>query len=236
MLVLKIRRQHLLQAENTLSTLDTIQLTWIKHVIYGVLLVWATGLFSQVIVGWGWVPRVHEDIVVNISVSVLVIVLGYYGIRQTPIFIDLPVAFEKGPELLTPVPMITEEQTASSKYQRSGLDADKSQFYADRLASFMEQNKPYTDPELSLGSLAAQLSLSPNHLSQIINEQFGKNFWDFVNEYRIKQVIACLQAGAHKKHTLLGIALDAGFNSKVSFNRAFKKFTSETPSGYLKKL
>jgi hypothetical protein len=74
--------------------------------------------------GWGWVPRIHEDVLVNIAVSVLVMVLGYYGIWQTPVFLDLPVAFEKQPELLkTPVSLITEEQAASFTYQPAVLPA-----------------------------------------------------------------------------------------------------------------
>jgi AraC-like DNA-binding protein len=236
-LILEHRKKHLQQAQNTLSTLDAVQLKWIQYVIYGVLLVGATGLLSQLVVNSGWVHRVHEDLLVNISVSLLVSALGYYGIRQTPVFIAFPLPAEKEAVLVEATHQEgTEELTVAVKYMRSGLDASKSEALADSLTSFMEQKRPYTDPELSLGDLAEQLSLSPNHLSQIINEQFGKNFWDFVNEYRVKQVIADLKAGKHTKHTLLGIALDSGFNSKVSFNRAFKKFTGDTPTGFLKKL
>jgi AraC-like DNA-binding protein/TRAP-type C4-dicarboxylate transport system permease small subunit len=238
-LILVMRKKHLQQAENTLSTLDSVQLKWIQYVIYGVLLVWITGLLSQLMVQSGGLQTIHEDILVNISVSILVIVLGYYGIRQTPVFISFSAPAEKI-SYVAPTEKAayaaTEDSTLAIKYQRSGLNSGKSQLYADSIAAYMQHHKPYTDPELSLTSLAEQLSLSPNHLSQILNEQFGKNFWDFVNEYRVKQVIGDLHEGMHKKHTLLAIALDAGFNSKASFNRAFKKFTGETPSGYLKKM
>jgi AraC-like DNA-binding protein len=98
----------------------------------------------------------------------------------------------------------------------------------------MTDEKPFTEPELSLNDLAGRLSISPNQLSQVINEQFGKNFWDYVNQHRIQEVETQFRRGVHRKQTLLAIALDAGFNSKASFNRAFKKFTGQTPSEYLK--
>ncbi|NJL12653.1 MAG: AraC family transcriptional regulator [Microscillaceae bacterium] len=103
------------------------------------------------------------------------------------------------------------------------------------LRQWMEAQQPYLNPNLSLGMLARHLSTSPASLSRIINEGFGQNFNDFVNQYRVQKVIQDLQQGAHLRHTLLGIALDAGFNSKTTFNRAFKKHTSLSPQEYIKK-
>ncbi|UFH57776.1 AraC family transcriptional regulator [Spirosoma sp. KNUC1025] len=77
------------------------------------------------------------------------------------------------------------------------------------------------------------MTISTRRVSQIINQGFGMNFNDFVNLYRIKAVIAQIQSGNHTMYTLLGIAYECGFNSKSTFNRAFKKRTGLAPRDYL---
>ena len=82
---------------------------------------------------------------------------------------------------------------------------------------------------LSITELAGQLEIPSNHLSQIINEQVGENFFEFVNTYRVKEVQDRIKENQDKKFTLLAIAFDSGFNSKSSFNSIFKKQTGITP-------
>ena len=72
-------------------------------------------------------------------------------------------------------------------------------------------------------------------ISKTVNQEFGVNFNDFVNNYRVEAVKNSFAKGEHKKFTLIGIAYDCGFNSKASFNRAFKKNTGKTPKEYLEK-
>ena len=93
----------------------------------------------------------------------------------------------------------------------------------------MEANLYYQDPELSLSSLAEKLSIPPHELSKLINTVFKKGFNDFVNEYRIRDVVFKMQNPAYDNITLLGIAYEAGFNSKRTFNRVFKEMTGKTP-------
>ena len=100
------------------------------------------------------------------------------------------------------------------------------------LRKAMEANLFYQDPDLSLRSLAETLEMHPNELSRIINTAFGKNFNDFVNEYRIREVTLKMQDPAYDRITLLGMALDAGFNSKSTFNRAFRQMTGKSPAEY----
>lgn len=101
------------------------------------------------------------------------------------------------------------------------------------LQNLMVNAKPYLDPELSLASLSKQMGIQPGTLSKLINEQFTQNFNDFINEYRVKEVIEKIKRGEHRQQTLLGIAFDAGFNSKATFNRAFKKSTSLSPKDWI---
>ena len=84
----------------------------------------------------------------------------------------------------------------------------------------MATEKPYLEPKLSLAQLADSLGVLPNHLSQIINQYEGKNFYDFVNSYRVDEFIALAKKDTNKNFNLLGLAFEAGFNSKSSFNNA----------------
>ena len=90
----------------------------------------------------------------------------------------------------------------------------------------------YEDPDLSLSTLGEQLNMNPHELSRIVNVVLKKSFADFVNEYRIRDVVWKMQDPAHDHLTLLGIAYDSGFNSKTNFNRAFRRLTGKSPVEY----
>ncbi|MDR3696030.1 ABC transporter permease [Mucilaginibacter sp.] len=100
------------------------------------------------------------------------------------------------------------------------------------LKKVVKENCYYEDPELSLGSLAEKLDLTTHELSRIINAVLKKSFNDFINEYRIAQVIQKMQNPVYDRLTLLGIAFDSGFNSKTTFSRAFRRMTGKTPGEY----
>jgi AraC-like DNA-binding protein len=102
------------------------------------------------------------------------------------------------------------------------------------LVELMNREKPYLNPKLTLAELAEGLSLSSNHLSQIINQYEQVNFHDFVNRYRVEEFIQRVQN--NKSYSLLAHALDSGFNSKSTFNGVFKKLKSVTPSQYIASL
>ena len=105
-----------------------------------------------------------------------------------------------------------------------------------KIEQLLQQDKLYEDPELSLQQMAKLLQTNPSQMSKMINQGFQMNFNDFINSYRIVAVKAKLAAGEQKTQTLLGIAYDCGFNSKATFNRAFKKFTQMSPKEWLEKL
>ncbi|RMB58612.1 AraC family transcriptional regulator [Dokdonia sinensis] len=102
----------------------------------------------------------------------------------------------------------------------------------ESVTSFMEAEKPYLDAEINLITLSRKLNLSRAELSEIINSGLGKNFNDFVNGYRVEAVKQMLAEGKQEQLSLLGIALNCGFNSKATFNRVFKKLTHLSPSEY----
>jgi len=100
----------------------------------------------------------------------------------------------------------------------------------------MEANLYYQDPETSLSSLAEKLNMPPHELSRVINTIFKKGFNDFINEYRVRDVVSKMQDPAYDNMTLLGIAFEAGFNSKATFIRAFKQLTGKNPAEYKREL
>lgn len=96
----------------------------------------------------------------------------------------------------------------------------------------LASNLFYLDASLTLSSLADALQITAHELSRIINVGTGKNFNDFINEYRVNEVIRKLQDPAYHRITLLGIGYDSGFNSKTTFNRTFKQITGQSPLSY----
>lgn len=100
------------------------------------------------------------------------------------------------------------------------------------LKAAMKASRYYQDAELGLSSLAEKLDIPPHELSRIINTSLKKNFNDFINEYRVRDVIIKMQDVAYDRITLLGIAYESGFNSQRSFNRVFKEITGKTPAEY----
>jgi len=120
-----------------------------------------------------------------------------------------------------PVPLVS-KPLPSAELKQKGIWLKKA----------VEAGLFYQDAELSLGSLAERLDLHPHELSRIINLALKKNFNDFINEYRIREVTRKMQDPAYDRLTLLGIALDAGFNSKSTFNRTFRQMTGKSPAEY----
>ena len=100
------------------------------------------------------------------------------------------------------------------------------------LKNAVKENRYYEDPELTLGLLAEKLDLHTHELSRILNMALKKNFYDFVNEYRVQEVITKMQDVANNHLTLMGIAYDSGFNSKSAFHRIFKERTGKSPAEY----
>ncbi len=101
-----------------------------------------------------------------------------------------------------------------------------------RLLALMEADQPWREPELTLADLANRLRVAPGVLSRVINAGSGQHFNDFVNQYRVAEAARRLRDPAFRHYTLLAIALEAGFNSKSTFNRVFKKLNGLTPSEF----
>lgn len=96
----------------------------------------------------------------------------------------------------------------------------------------LENEKVYLDDSLNLSDFAKSMDLSKKYVSDLINQRFGSSFKDLINHYRVEEAKAIMRREADSKTQLIDIAQDSGFNNKVSFYRAFKRFTSKSPSEY----
>lgn len=112
----------------------------------------------------------------------------------------------------------------------------KTEEHYQKLLHLMKQEKLYENAALSMTTLAEKTGLSNGYLSQIINQKEGKNFFDFVNAYRVEEVKKRLVDPAYSHYSILGIAFETGFKSKSTFNAVFKKNTGQTPSAFRKQL
>jgi AraC-like DNA-binding protein len=120
------------------------------------------------------------------------------------------------------------------KYRKTSLPDNVAGKLKSHLEEIMLKERPYLDPRLNLSDLSEMINCTPNQLSQLLNENIGKNFYDFVNEYRLEHYRELARDPRNKQFTLLSLAYDSGFNSKSTFNSFFKKSTGVTPSEYVK--
>lgn len=205
--------------EQEVSNTENVSFAWVRFfmgVFMGINLFFLLVLIN--LIHHGSMAWLNRTIAVIFSLSIFA--LGYKGILQREVFqID---TINPAPDL----PPVSPEAPVKKPDQQ----------LIDRLLRYMETEKPYLDPELTLSSLAKRLSLSRSLLSQLINEGVGDNFYNFVNKYRVEQVKEFMNDPAMKHFNLLGLALEAGFKSKSTFNLIFKRFTGLTPTEYLQTL
>ena len=119
-----------------------------------------------------------------------------------------------------------------AKYKNNKLRENDKSAYLQKLNSYMEADKPFLNPDITLESLANAISVNPRILSQIINETYKKNFKSYILEYRIRESMKILADEKHSNLTILEVLYQVGFNSKSAFNNQFKLFTNLTPIEY----
>jgi len=122
------------------------------------------------------------------------------------------------------------------KYKRTNIDKQFADKTESKLNNVILSKELFLNPSLNLSDLAESVEITPNQLSQILNEHIGKNFYDFVNTYRLKHFLEIYKDPKNRQFTLLSLAYECGFNSKTTFNTFFKKSLGTSPSEYLKRI
>jgi len=210
LLLFKYRKQ----VQLLFSTIEKINLSWLQTVLYGYLLIYMIGMVKHKIFILSGIYVEILGLTLIFSFLIFATVIIFKGLHQPEIFSGI------------------EHNHNKRKYERSRLADEDKERYLNKLLNFMETQRPYLDPNLCLKDLSGKIAVSPYYLSQIINECLKKNFFDFVNSYRLKECIQLLTDPSQNQKTILEILYSVGFNSKSVFNIVFKKYTGMTPTQY----
>lgn len=211
-------RQHRKTIGDNFSYTEKINLNWLRNIIIGMAIIWSMVLFGNLL------DQQTGPYLVYLAATLFVFLIGYFGARQGAIFAD-NIDVEVQPEI-----------GAKIKYLKSALKKERAEEYYKKLLDHLEVEKPYLKSKITLPQLAHQLDLNPNYVSQVINDKFNQNFYDFINSYRVEEFKRRLNTKTASNYTLLAHGLESGFSSKSSFNEVFKKITGHTPSEYYREL
>lgn len=175
------------------------------------LVVWGMSYLSWVTANYNVLSAIGYR-TVWVILPFITYALGYFAIRQPELF------------------KITPEDTSEKKtvYNDENLEVLK-----EKVSRSMIEHRPFLNPKLTLQDLSNLTEIKPHLLSRVINKGFELNFSDYINGYRVDEFKELIQREDKKDFTMLAIALEAGFNSKTTFNTTFKKFTKSTPVEFL---
>ncbi|SHM80720.1 Helix-turn-helix domain-containing protein [Flavobacterium xinjiangense] len=223
------------------SYADTILFKWIKTYLIAFLVMLLLPIFFDITgvfypemksyQGSWWFFLFFSIVMYYIAIT------GYSNPLNTTIPFKMSF-FDKNPILLLNENQTNEtENSIDIQYETfEESNSPEIEHWKSKIETLIQDEKWYQNSELTLLDLAKKLGTNVSVISKTINQGFEMNFNDCINSYRIKAVKNSLADGEHKNSTLLGIAFDSGFNSKATFNRAFKKNTGKTPKEYIETL
>lgn len=205
-----------------------ITLSWLKVISIGFYVTYVLVFIVGVYVIFKKELPYDPTIVSYFGLTFFAFAFSSYGIKQPGIFNEL---YAERKTMARKMNL----NEPDIKYERSGLKEKDAEKYLDKLLKHMETKKPYLDVDLTIQDVAKSLNIPRHYLTQIINEKLNKNFYQFINEYRVEEVKSLLKDKDYQKYTMTAIAFEAGFNSKSSFNNVFKEIAGMTPTEYKEK-
>ncbi len=214
----RLVRTHRAAVRERFSDLEHRDLNWLRLLLLAVLAMWSV---SVVLLLAGAMHGQHGGVIFSL-VTVFLYGVGFMALRQPELFA------EPAPRAAPATPPAEPEP----RYSKARLDDDRADSIRRRLEEHLDRARPYRRPGLTLQELADELDVSAHVLSQVINVQMGRNFYDLINERRVAEACRRLDDPAHSHLTVLAVAMDAGFRSKSTFNAIFKKTLGLTPTQY----
>lgn len=202
------------------STFDQFNLSRLKSTIIATSAVWGVVVISYIL-NEIYGEALQANVLIYVALTVMIFATAYELINQPEVsmIVDEP----REPE---------EEEEKGISYRKSGLTDETAQAMQKRLLTYMEEEKPYTNPKLNLKDLSTALNVSTHNLSEVINTKLNQNFYDFINGYRVEEVKRLIEDDVNASYSILALGYDAGFSSKSAFYTAFKKFCDKTPAQY----
>lgn len=223
-------RGHREHVEEVYSNLHGVSLRWLFVLSVLNALVWIAALAAFVIRMSGLAESGAASLIVPIGSTITVFVIGYFQLGQAEILVAPPQA--PTPAAAAPAepaaPSVADAKP-SPAYQRARLTSDDAAELEVRVRAAMTDKKLYQRSGLTLPELADEVAATPHEVSQVLSTRLGKNFYTFINEHRIEHVKAALRT---TDRPVLDLAFEAGFQSKSTFNAAFRKATGTTPSEF----
>ena len=224
--VLTVHRKNLKKLYSFTS--EKLTLDWLWYLTWSMLVVGTAAFILNLIIVFGDVADWVELRMIVLAIAALwVFFLGYYSIKKTPFYRSYHI---DGLDTLE-LDAITKQP---EKYEKTRLKEDEIPGLKKKLLDYLYEEKPYLNKNLSIGELSEAIDVPTYQLSQLINDQLGKSFFELINSYRVDEVKQRFFEPKYSNLTLLGIAMECGFNSKASFNRIFKQLTNQTPTEYIK--
>jgi AraC-like DNA-binding protein len=191
-------------------------LTYLNFFLFSVsacLLAWGISFLNSTFFN-GEIPYVNYESI-WVAIPVFIYVIGYFSLKQ--------------PELFR-IPF--EEKAIEKKARLTEIEVG---VLKKKLDSLMQNERVYLDSTLTLRDVAETLQTSTNNISWLLNNVYKTTFYDFINGFRVEEFIEKIKNKEHLTHTILALSMDVGFNSKSTFNKAFKFTMNDTPSNYIKK-
>tara|TARA_R110000772_G_scaffold73071_8_gene159151 strand:- start:1956 stop:3080 length:1125 start_codon:yes stop_codon:yes gene_type:complete len=201
--------------EKEVFSFEQTPVTYIKYFLYTIsvcLGLWLVSYLNTVLLDHYFTYINYES--VWVAIPVFIYVIGYFSLKQPELF------------------RISEEQKIIQKKER--LSEIESAVLKKRLDSLMTNERVFMENDLTLSDVAKQLKTSTNNISWVLNTVYDTTFYDFINGYRVKEFIQKVENNEHLNHTILALSMDSGFNSKSTFNKAFKILMKDTPSNFIK--
>lgn len=193
--------------------------------------VWVGLFLGQQFLGLGTLDYVGSAWL--LFIAAIVLIMGYRGLQDA----NFHLSPEERSLALTPL-----EDAAPSgadepkvKYLHSALPDSAASEIADLIETRLDEHQDFLDEKLTLTALASSIGMKAHTVSQVINQHMGTNFYKLVNGYRVQHAINLI-SDPHAHFPLERIAVEAGFSNRVTFNKAFRGLTGQTPSSYRKGL
>lgn len=223
---LVILKRYYKKIENYYSDIEKMNLNWVMKITSLSFIVLAFWCISFWFVHLGIISKSPVNMAFNITMFIIInFITAYYLINQ-------PEIFKQNLEMNQEIDDKPEIKSAAEKYAKQSIDERMQDEYMTNLESIMNEKKPYLDENITIKDLAEVMGIPSHHLSIVINNKLNKNFYTFINEYRIKESLEILKDPDNSDANILSIAFKSGFNSKSTFNSTFKKITGLTPSEY----
>jgi len=217
------------------SSLEDVELGWLKRCIGGIATAWIVFIGLEAMIRFTGILPEGESLKYSYYIfSMVLFYLGLFGIRKTNFFNENYINL--GNEETSPIDRKRIPASNNMRTKLVNIPEDAVIQHITTLNFVMETSRSYLKARLTLKDLSDETEIPVPVISYIINEKFNKNFYEFVNDYRVEEFINRFTEADRSRFTLLAIAMNCGFSSKSSFYSIFKKHTGFTPLEYFSKL